>query len=220
VLPKVKVFKKEVKHITLRVKPTGEVFLSVPKRTTQKYIAFILEQKAEWIKQKQEFFAMQLASLESFCEEKNILFLGKVYPIKLINSKKQKAYFDGQSLELYLKDIQDKQSQKAQIQKWYRQIAESYFLEILETFKSMVNKEVKSLKIRKMRSRWGSCIPAKAHITLNLELIKKPKESIEYVVLHELAHLIYPNHSKAFYAYIALFMPDYKERQKRLQHLS
>ena len=65
-----------------------------------------------------------------------------------------------------------------------------------------------------MRTRWGSCNKAKGYINLNLDLITKKKEFIEYVVLHELAHLVYANHSKDFYALISKHMPDYKARIK------
>ena len=69
-----------------------------------------------------------------------------------------------------------------------------------------------TIKIREMKSRWGSCIPAKQQITLNKRLIHYPVEFIEYVVLHEFVHLIQPNHSKAFYHIIEYHMPDYKAR--------
>ena len=67
-----------------------------------------------------------------------------------------------------------------------------------------------------MKTRWGSCNPHKGYINLNLELIKNPKESIEYVVFHELSHLIHPNHSKEFYSYISAYMPDWKRRKEIL----
>lgn len=72
------------------------------------------------------------------------------------------------------------------------------------------------IKIRCMTSRWGSCQPAKGIITLNSRLIAAPRSSIEYVVLHEFAHFIHPNHSKDFWNLVAYFMPDYKKRKKAL----
>ena len=71
-----------------------------------------------------------------------------------------------------------------------------------------------TLKIRKMTSRWGSCTPKKNQITLNSQLIHYNERFIDYVVIHEYAHLIQPNHSKAFYAIIEKYMPDYKEVSK------
>ncbi len=68
-----------------------------------------------------------------------------------------------------------------------------------------------------MKTRWGSCNTQKGFINLNLELIKKTKICIEYVIFHELVHLIYPNHSKEFYKYLTLYMPDWEERKEKLE---
>lgn len=73
------------------------------------------------------------------------------------------------------------------------------------------------IKIRKMTSRWGSCQPLKGIITLNSKLAQVPRECAEYVVVHEFAHFLQPNHSKDFYGVVAGIMPDYKERKKKLE---
>ena len=75
------------------------------------------------------------------------------------------------------------------------------------------------LQIRRMTSRWGSCIPSKGKITLNSRLIEAPGEAVDYVVLHELAHMKYPHHQKSFYDFIARFMPDWKERRDMLKKI-
>jgi predicted metal-dependent hydrolase len=68
-----------------------------------------------------------------------------------------------------------------------------------------------------MKSRWGSCNPRTGNITLNLQLIEKPKICIEYVALHELTHLIYPNHGRGFHSFMTLHMPDWRERKRVLE---
>ena len=73
------------------------------------------------------------------------------------------------------------------------------------------------IKIRSMKSRWGSCQPQKGIITLNSNMIAAPREAIEYVVLHEFAHFIHPNHSKDFYGLVEKLMPDWKQRKAMLQ---
>lgn len=72
------------------------------------------------------------------------------------------------------------------------------------------------IRIRKMRSRWGSCIPGKQRITFNSLLLEKPLDSIAYVVVHEFSHFIHPNHSPAFYEFVEQILPDWKERKERL----
>ncbi|MGN0734309.1 MAG: M48 family metallopeptidase [Anaerovoracaceae bacterium] len=93
------------------------------------------------------------------------------------------------------------------------------FTEILDEFYPLfVPYGVKKpkLRVRTMKSCWGSCLVNKGIITLNRKLLMKPRECIEYVVVHELCHFIHPNHSKQFYGFMEQFMPDWKERKKRL----
>ena len=79
-----------------------------------------------------------------------------------------------------------------------------------------VNRKINRVVVRKMTTRWGSCNSRKGYINLSLNLIEKAPELVEYVVLHELAHLIYPHHKKSFYGFIANLMPDFKIREQRL----
>ena len=95
----------------------------------------------------------------------------------------------------------------------------SLFTEILDEFYPLfVPYGVKKpkLRVRTMKSCWGSCLVNKGIITLNRKLLMKPRECIEYVVVHELCHFIHPNHSKQFYGFMEQFMPDWKERKARL----
>ncbi|WP_298945023.1 SprT family zinc-dependent metalloprotease [uncultured Campylobacter sp.] len=83
-------------------------------------------------------------------------------------------------------------------------------------FAPAVNRKINRVVVRKMTTRWGSCNSRKGYINLSLNLIEKAPELVEYVVLHELTHLIYPHHQKSFYGFIAGLMPDFKTREQRL----
>ena len=83
-------------------------------------------------------------------------------------------------------------------------------------FAPAINRKINRVVVRKMTTRWGSCNSRKGYINLSLNLIEKAPELVEYVVLHELAHLIYPHHQKSFYGFIAALMPDFRSREKRL----
>ena len=103
--------------------------------------------------------------------------------------------------------------------KWLREYAEILFNEHVDKYIEVLNKykiSMPIIEIRDMKTRWGSCIPANKKVIFNLKLIKTPICCIEYVVLHELAHFKYSNHSKSFYNFITIFMPDWKERKKIL----
>lgn len=81
----------------------------------------------------------------------------------------------------------------------------------------ITNQEITRVTIKKTKTRWGSCNYVKKTINLNFNLVLRDIQAIEYVVLHEIAHLTHPNHSKEFYAYVASYMPDWKVREKRLK---
>ena len=87
---------------------------------------------------------------------------------------------------------------------------------LIAKFAPTVNRKINRVVVRKMTTRWGSCNSRKGYINLSLNLIEKAPDLVEYVVLHELAHLIYPHHQKSFYDFIAKLMPDFKAREKRL----
>jgi hypothetical protein len=91
-----------------------------------------------------------------------------------------------------------------------------HFKKAIEKYKLIVKEEIETVRVREMKTRWGSCNPAKGYINLNLKLIEKPTECIEYVVFHELAHLVHADHSAKFYNYLNLFMSDWKRRKGRL----
>lgn len=89
--------------------------------------------------------------------------------------------------------------------------------ELIARWEPVIGRRVAEWRIRKMKTRWGSCNPVARRIWLSLELAKKPPECLEYVVVHEMAHLIEANHSKRFYALMDRFMPDWRERKERLE---
>ena len=135
----------------------------------------------------------------------------------MVQSKEERVKLQRGYLELFVKDKSDLERKENLVYEWYHEKAMLYFFNILQEFNKIVKQDIKSVKIRQMKTRWGSCNPYKSYINLNIELIKKPKACIEYVVFHELAHLLCPNHSKKFYDYLALYMPDWQKRKEILE---
>ncbi len=216
----VQIVKKSVKYIYLRVKSSGEVVITAPIECSQKDIDNVLQKHLSWIEKKLVFFkinkAKDIKEKEYICGE-NFCYLGKNYHLKVIESDKECVKLQKDFLELYVKDKNDYIKKQNLIKKWYRNEAKKQFLKAIEKYKCIVKKEVNSVKIREMKTRWGSCNYVKGYVNLNLKLIEKPKECIEYVVFHELTHLIHPNHSKNFYNYMTLYMPDWKIRKEKLE---
>ncbi len=181
--------RKAVKNINLRVKRDGTVCISAPPSVSKHFIQAVVREKQAFI----------FRALEQ-CEQ---------------NRTKLEQNPSG-SREM------SKQEHKQELLTKYplvyqRQILEGLCEKTYQLFREQgyqVPHPV--LKIRYMTSRWGSCQPQKSIITLNSQLIEKPHRCIEYVVVHEFAHFIHPNHSKAFYQVVEEFLPDWKERKEEL----
>ena len=104
----------------------------------------------------------------------------------------------------------------AALENYKKAFARRIYGHFIAKFAPAVNRKINRVVVRKMTTRWGSCNSRKGYINLSLNLIEKAPELVEYVVLHELAHLIYPHHQKSFYDFIAALMPDFRSREKRL----
>ena len=213
----VKIVRKDVRNITLKVRPNGEAILTAPKTASDEHIKFIIEKRAKWIAQKRAFFASFKTPQKEYVSGEDFKYLGRSYRLKVVQSKEERVKLQCGYLELFVKDKSDIKRKENLIYEWYYEKATLYFFNILQEFNKIVKQDIKSVKIRQMKTRWGSCNSYKSYINLNIELIKKPKACIEYVVFHELAHLLYSNHSKKFYDYLTLYMPDWQKRKEILE---
>jgi len=206
-----------VKNITLRVKPTLEVILTAPLLTTDEHIEYILKKREDWINKKLEFFKENYKpQTKEFVSGESFAYLGKNYRLKVIQSDNECVKLQRGYIQIFIKDKSNLEKKKRLLDDWYHSKAKSYFQKVIEKYLPIVNVDIQNVKIRAMKTRWGSCNSVKGYINLNSELIKKPSDAIEYVVFHELAHLIHPNHSREFWNYLSTYMPDWKRRKERL----
>lgn len=213
----VEILRKDVKNFTLRVKPNGKTELVVPLLATKKHIDKILEKRKNWIDEKKEYFSKFKSVEKKLISGENMKYFGKNYRLKVYETyKNERVILSRGKLNLYVKNKDDYNKKLNLIECWYKEKAMIHFLNTVNKYNKITQKDSINVRIRKMKTRWGSCNKTKKYINLNLNLIKKPKICIEYVVFHELAHLIYPNHSKDFYNYLSLYMSDWKEREKIL----
>lgn len=196
----IKESKKAVKYLRLKVGQSGEISLSIPLRTKENHILEFLEKNLEWLRKT----SAKIKAKNSAKNENQVEFLGHSY--ELIIDKK----YSGVSIELF----SIKAASKADFRRFCDQKAKEILNASIARFAPLIARPINHISFKHMRTRWGSCNKAKGYINLNLDLITKKKEFIEYVVLHELAHLVYANHSKDFYALISKHMPDYKARIK------
>ena len=214
----IQIIKKDVKNIILKVKPTCEVILTAPLLTTDEHIEYILKKRENWISKKIAFYQeYDKPQKKEYVSGENVKYLGKNYRLKIIQSEDESIKLQRGYIQIFIKDTDNFEKKKKLLNEWYLLKSQNYFKKIIAKYSKLLNVEIQNIRIRQMKTRWGSCNSHKSYINLNIELIKKPSYAIEYVIFHELTHLIYPNHSKEFYNYLTTYMPDWKKRKERLE---
>lgn len=215
--------RKNIKNIHLRVTSDGNVTISIPKKMRTERAKEFLRSKISWVKKQQKSFKSFASPKESKSfENGDILYiLGKPYKIELLKDNKNNIIIENDYIKFYIK----KQyfDNKFYISKLYEKWLKQYAFNVIKDFVAQYQNKLKNyginlpeIEIKKRKSVWGSCFPTKNKVIFNLSLIKTPVSCIEYVVLHELSHFKYPNHSKDFHNFITAFMPDWKTRKKAL----
>ena len=214
---KVKIIRKKVKNLTLRINADCQPVLTVPFFTPSKTIEAFLKHKEEWLKKKINFFYLQnVKNLKNLENGGNFHYLGKIFQVKIIRSNTNFVQIENGFCCIFV--TEDSFGLKEKLtDNWYYEKAKELFPEIVEKFTPLIGKKVNVLRIKKMKTRWGSCNPQKQYINLNQNLIKKDLKCIEMVIFHELVHLLYPNHGQEFYSFLGKYMPDWKKRKEMLK---
>lgn len=219
---KVQVYRKNIKNVHLKVFSSLAIRLSVPQQASNDWIDNFLLEHSEWIdcqitKYKKSSGYNNLSYIRNGSSTQ---FLGKDMRIYKESSLINKVEVDEKKIIIYLKNTEDEKLLQTVFREWWRKTAESTYQNEVKFFYDKVFRkygiEKPSVTIKKMKTLWGSCTSDKNKITLNEYLLKANIRCIQYVVLHELTHLIYPNHSKDFYDFLTVHMPDWKERKKQL----
>lgn len=218
------IIRKNVKNLNLRVKQDGQVVVSAGSRVSEAYIEVFVRQKAEWICKALDKVQNQKGILkkEFLPEQENtVLLLGKEFTLFIQAAEKNKIEIAGRQIIMYTRHLQQPVKLKKQWGLWYDTMARNIFYEaVTELYKSVepYGVAMPAIKIRNMKSRWGSCSVHGEAITLNKMLLQTPYECIRYVAAHELTHFIQPNHSKNFYRMLESILPDHERMEKELKY--
>lgn len=220
----VQIIRKKIKNVHLKVFRSLEVVLSVPMAVPSDWIDSFLENHVEWIndqitKYKRTSGYNNLSNIRSGSSTQ---LLGKDVRIYKEASLSNRVELDEKKVCIFLKDTSDEELAQRLFDEWWRNTASDIFQSETEQLYQKIFKKYglnqPKILVRKMKTLWGSCTPSKDKITLNEYLLKADIRCIQYVILHELTHLIYPNHSKEFYDFLTIHMPDWKERKKQLDN--
>lgn len=219
---KIQVLYKDIKNINLRVYRDFSIKLSLPMNVADEWINKFLESKKDWIESKLEMYKAtdgynNLLALKSGSSTQ---MLGKDMRIIKVQSTKNFVEVDEKKILVNLKDINDNDSFMRVFSNWWREQAFNVYSQQVDALYNSVFKKYgvqkPTISIKKMKTMWGSCTKSLGKITFNEYLLKADIMCIQYVVLHELTHLIYTYHSKDFYDFLTIHMPDWQSRKKQL----
>lgn len=208
------------KTLGITVTPDLRVLVTIPENVGLSAVKEKLKTKAPWILKQLDFFLSfhPLSTPKRYVSGETHLYLGRQYRLKVINSEKNLIRMYGGFLEVHLSGTE---TAEELLKAWYYIQAIRKFDEIaapwIERFKKH-QVSPNSLQIKEMPYRWGSC-SAKGNILLNPELIKAPKPCIEYVIVHELCHLVHHSHNRRFFELQSREMPDWEKWKLKLEKL-
>lgn len=213
--------RKKIKNSRLKVFPDKTVKFSVPENVSTDWIAEYLNKNQAWISKKIKAFEKTrgYAATTEIRNGYSIRFLGEDLIFVVMPSKKRDVYRKGKRIYVYAPDINRQDLLIAQFEKWWREESLLVLNSQLDKLYPIIAKykiAKPAIKLRKMKTLWGSCSPHRGVITFNQYLTKATPACIEYVVLHELVHFLYQNHSKQFYNFLSSYMPDWKDRKRLL----
>jgi len=219
----VQISQKKMKKVRLKVFPSGEIRMSVPLNTPDEWISDFLNKKQKWIREKLVAFEKTKAIEKEvhIRSGTSTRILGRQVVIHVEAANQKKVVKNDSKLHLYTTNHNDQVDINKQFNNWWQRTSKDYFIEIVEELYPIIQKhgvEKPKVMVKKMSTLWGSCSKKMGRINLNFYLYKASPPCIEYVILHELTHFIYPHHNKDFYDFLTIYMPDWEERKKKLDY--
>ena len=213
---------KDVKNLNLRIRPDGTVRVSANHTVSASKVDEFVRNKGDYILSALKRFdetERYRPQPKAYVSGETFNILGHGLRLEVAQGKKDEVTSDGVYLHLSVKDPNDYETRKRTVKRYLDRRCREVFMAILGECYPIFRKygvSIPELRIRDMETRWGSCSPKRDVITLNKRLLDAPRHCIEYVVMHELCHMVHPNHSKHFYEFLTMLMPDWRERKETL----
>ncbi len=216
----VEAVKKDIKNIHIGVyPPNGRVRIATPLSTTDESLRLLVISKSHWIKKQQaKFTAQERQTKREFVSGETHYLFGKKYLLNVstIKDKPKIEIKRPKILNLYInKDSEYKIKEKI-FDEFYRLELKKQMIPLIKKWETKIGVTIKELKIRKMKTKWGTCNSKVKRIWLNLELAKKPQHCIEYVLVHEMIHFLVKGHNNKFKELMNLHMPQWGQYKKEL----
>lgn len=211
---RVEVVRKPIKNLHLSVHPPeGRVRVSAPQRIDDEAVRLAVVSRLRWIRRHQQKFATQpRQSSRQMISGESHFFLGRRYRLSVVEHEGPSRIILKGNSELTLRVRPDTSRDKREqvLNDWYRRHMKSIFPELIRKWQPVIGVEVADWGVKKMKTRWGSCNIRDRRVWLNLELAKKPPQCLEYVLVHEMVHLLERHHNDRFKGLMDQFMPQWR----------
>ncbi len=217
--------RKAVKNLNLRVHPDGRICVSAHPQVPLREVDAFVAGRADFIRKAVSRFEGRREDVPTtqYADGEKLLILGEEVRLHVARAARDAAVRRADGLHLNLRSPDDAAQRRRLAERYLTELCRAVFLRVVqqayEPFRQM-GVDMPQLRIRAMKSRWGSCMPRKGIITLNWHLVKAPEACIFYVANHELCHLIHPDHQAGFHALQESLLPDWRERRAMLNRLA
>jgi len=214
--------RKDVKHVHLSVHPpSGRVTLVAPEGTRLEVARAYAVSKLRWIRDQQAKLREQARETpRQFIERESHSLWGRRYLMTVLHREAKPCItIDHKRITLTVRPGSDAGRRAAVIHEWHKSLLHEVVPTLIKKWESKLEVKVAGYYLQRMKTKWGSCNHKAGHIRLNTELVKKPKELLEYVIAHEMMHLLEPTHSDRFTAVLEEHYPNWREARAELNEL-
>jgi len=218
----IRVTRKNVKHVHLTVHPPeGRVTLVAPTRTRPEVARAYAISKLAWIRQQQRALQSQAreAPRRYLTRESHQLWGRRHLLVVVEHDAKPKVALDHRRITLHVRPGSDTAKRAEVMHEWHKQLLHAELPNIIARWESKLGVKVSGYFLQRMKTKWGSCNHRAGNIRLNTELVKKPKDMLEYVVVHEMLHLLEPTHNERFTNLLTTHWPQWAELRAELNAL-
>ena len=216
----VEVIHKPIKHLYVGIfPPDGRVRVSAPLRLDKEAIRLAVISRLGWIRKKKAQFEGQARQSErEYVSGESHYFAGRRYRLHVIeqNTPPTVLLLNNTTLALSVRPGADRLQREATLDQWYRMQLRERLPALVDKWEEKIGVRANEIRIRKMKTRWGTCNSRARRIWLNLELMKKPTSCLEYIIVHELVHLIERKHNNRFHGLMDKYMPQWRTYRDEL----
>jgi predicted metal-dependent hydrolase len=209
-----KIIRSKRRTFALEIDNQGRLIVRAPARATRAQIEALVVQKSDWIQARQAEVLSQgpLPVNRQYLPGETFLFLGQTYTLEIVECQAEALLLDGKFLL-----ARSAQAKAAEVfESWYRRQAFDILSQRTALYAGQTGLRYQQVRVKNLRTRWGSC-SNRGNLNFNLRLVMAPLEIVDYIVVHELVHMIHKNHSRLYWDAVAAILPDYKIRRNWLK---